>query len=114
MKMSMPVLQCGNCEPLKAGFHATTLGLSAVMGLYNAAAWLARRQRHLAVNATIYAALAIWEQRHVAHHLAELRRCHEAIPTLAPVVQPVPVVEAVPVGEAVPVDTAAPVGELAA
>jgi hypothetical protein len=40
------------------------------MGLYNGAAWLRRRQRHLAVNAVIYLALTIWEQRHVAHHLA--------------------------------------------
>ncbi len=79
MKMSMPVLQCGNCEPLKAGFHATALGLCAIMGLYNAAAWLSRRQRHLAVNAVVYAALSIWEQQHVAHHLAELRRCDDVV-----------------------------------
>jgi len=75
MKTSLPVLQCGNCEPMKAGFHAATLGLCAIMGLYNAAAWLSRRQRHLAFNAAIYTALTIWEQRHVAHHLAELRKC---------------------------------------
>ncbi len=90
MKMSLPVLQCGNSEPLKAGFHATTLGLCVVMGAYNLAAWLARRQRHLAVNAAIYTALSIWEQRHVAHHLAELRKCHEAIPEPAPVAEPTP------------------------
>lgn len=77
--MLMPVLHCGTCEPLKAGFHATTLGLCAVMGLYNIAAGLARRQRHLAVNAVVYTALIVWEQRHVAHHVAELRRCQEAL-----------------------------------
>lgn len=82
--MSLPVLECGNCEPLKAGFHATALGLCAVMGLYNAAAWLARRQRHLAVNAIVYTALTLWEQRHVAHHLAELRNGQDAD-------QPVPI-----------------------
>jgi len=38
------------------------------MGLYNAAAWLARRDRHLAVNTVLYAALILWEQHHVAHH----------------------------------------------
>jgi hypothetical protein len=83
MKMSLPVLQCGNCEPLKAGFHATALGLCAIMGLYNAAAWLSRRQRHLAFNAVVYAALSCWEQRHLSHHMAELRKCQE------PVEQPV-------------------------
>jgi hypothetical protein len=81
MKMSLPVLQCGTCEPLKAGFHATALGLCAIMGLYNAAAWLSRRQRHLAVNALVYTALSVWEQRHVAHHLAELRRCDDVVET---------------------------------
>lgn len=79
MKTDLPVLQCGNCEPLKAGFHAATLGLCAIMGLYNAAAWLSRRQRHLAVNAVIYTALTLWEERHVAHHLAELHKCHEPV-----------------------------------
>jgi hypothetical protein len=74
----LPVLQIGNCEPLKAGVHATALGLFAIMGLYNAAAWLSRRDSHLAVNAVIYTALTAWEQQHVAHHVATLRRCAEA------------------------------------
>ena len=66
-------LHCGHCEPFKAGVHATALGLFFVMGAYNVAAWLSRRERHLAINAVVYAALTAWEQRHVAHHLAELR-----------------------------------------
>jgi hypothetical protein len=74
MTTDLPVLHCGNCEELKLGFHATALGLSLVMGLYNAAAWLSRREPHLAINAALYAALTAWEQRHVAHHLVELRR----------------------------------------
>jgi hypothetical protein len=45
------------------------------MGLYNAAAWLGRRDQHLAVNAVLYSMLTIWEQRHVAHHLEAVRRC---------------------------------------
>jgi hypothetical protein len=77
MNMEMSVLRCGSCEPLKAGVHATALGLSALMGLYNAAAWLARREMHLAVNAVLYTALMAWEQKHVAHHLAELRRLQQ-------------------------------------
>ncbi len=39
------------------------------MGAYNTAAWLRRRQHHLAWNALIYTAAAVWESRHVAHHL---------------------------------------------
>jgi len=76
--MQLPVLQCGSCEPLKASVHGTALGLFAVMGLYNAAAWLARREQHLAVNAILYAALTAWEQQQVAHHIEALRRSQEA------------------------------------
>jgi hypothetical protein len=72
--MDLKVLECGSCEELKLGVHSAALALTVVMGLYNAAAWLSRRQRHLAVNAVLYAALSAWEQQHVAHHLAELRR----------------------------------------
>ena len=53
---------------------AAALGLAAICGLYNAAAWLSRREQHLAINTVIYAALIALEQRHVAHHIAELRR----------------------------------------
>jgi hypothetical protein len=74
MTMDLEVLKCGNCEELKFGMHATALGLAVVMGMYNAAAWLSRREAHLAVNAVLYAALTAWEQKHVAHHLAALRR----------------------------------------
>jgi hypothetical protein len=76
--MQLTVLQCGECETLKAGVHASALALVAVMGLYNAAAWLTRRDPHLAINAVLYAALAAWEQKHVAHHVRALRRCREA------------------------------------
>lgn len=68
-KPSLPILYPGNCEPLKAAFHGVALVLAAVMGAYNTAAWMRRRQPHLAVNAAIYLAAAVWEQRHVAHHL---------------------------------------------
>jgi hypothetical protein len=85
--MTMGVLKCGSCEPLKAGVHATALGLAVLMGLYNAAAWLSRREHHLAVNAVLYAALTAWEQKHVSRHVAELRRCRNAGPTI-PTVEP--------------------------
>jgi len=72
MRVQIDLLQPGSCEGLKAGVHATALGLSVVMGAYNAAAWLRRREPHLAVNAVLYAALTLWEQRQLAHHLARL------------------------------------------
>lgn len=74
MVTELKVLKCGNCEVLKAAVHGTALGLAALCGLYNAAAWLSRREQHLAVNAVLYAALTAWEQQHVAHHLATLNR----------------------------------------
>ena len=75
--MALRILQRGSCEPLKAGVHAAALGLFAIMGLYNVAAWLTRRQRHLAVNAALYSALVIVEQKQVGQHLAELKACRE-------------------------------------
>jgi hypothetical protein len=76
--MQLTVLQCGECETLKAGVHGSALALVAIMGLYNAAAWLSRRDPHLAINAVLYAALAAWEQKHVAHHVRALRRLRRA------------------------------------
>src|SRR5687767_15052341 len=75
--MELSILQRGSCEPLKAGVHAAALGLFAIMGLYNVAAWLTRRQTHLAVNALLYSSLIIVERKHVAQHLAEGRRCRQ-------------------------------------
>ena len=74
MTMELKVLDCGKCEPLKLGVHAAALGIAAVCGVYNAAAWLRRREQHLAINAVLYAALIAFEQCHVAHHVAALRR----------------------------------------
>jgi hypothetical protein len=68
------MLQCGECEGLKTSVHAATLALAAVCGFYNAAAWLKRREAHLAWNVVLYAALTAWERENVAHHLAVLRQ----------------------------------------
>jgi len=82
--MDMEIVQCGNCEELKAGVHAAALGLFVVMGAYNIAAWLCRRERHLAINAVVYTMLTAWEQQHVMHHLAELQKpTAESAPLLA-------------------------------
>ena len=82
MRTQLDVLECGSCETLKAVVHATALGLAVVMGVYNIAAWLRRREPHLAVNAVLYAALTAWERKHLAHHLAELRRPPEFEPAV--------------------------------
>jgi hypothetical protein len=87
MTMDLKVLKCGNCEPLKLGVHGVALGLAAVCGLYNAAAWLSRREQHLAVNTVLYMALIAFEQRHVAHHIAEMR---QPKPTDAALLEPTP------------------------
>jgi hypothetical protein len=75
----MSILEHGNCEPFKAAIHGATLSLALVMGLYNAAAWLHRRERHLWVNAVVYGLLTEYERRLVAHHINSCRN-------LAPVV----------------------------
>ncbi|MBI3490793.1 MAG: hypothetical protein HY047_03215 [Acidobacteria bacterium] len=74
MTMDMEILDRGTNEELKLGVHAAALGLAVVMGLYNAAAFLKRRERHLAVNTVLYAALTAWEQQHVVHHWTEIQR----------------------------------------
>ena len=76
--MSPPVLNCGNSERLKAAVHGVALVTAAVCGGYNIAAWLVRRERHLAINGLFYSAAVMWEIVHVRHHLA-------ARPALPPV-----------------------------
>jgi hypothetical protein len=97
MTLDLPVLKCGNCEPLKLGVHAGALGLAALCGMYNAAAWLSRRERHLAVNTVMYLVLTVWEQQHVAHHLATMRK---RLDTDAPPAPPVEVAAAEPAADA--------------
>lgn len=67
------MLSKGECEPFKACVHGAALGLCALMGLYNAAAWVNRRERHLAVNAIVYGLAVAFEQRHVTHHVRACR-----------------------------------------
>jgi hypothetical protein len=74
--MYVRALDSGTFEGIKAGVHGLALGLSAIMCLYNAAAWLQRRERHLAVNTIVYGGAIILEHQHVAHHCRTLRRLH--------------------------------------
>ena len=66
--MAFDILESGSRETFKGAIHAAALALAAVMGLYNSAAWMQRRKRHLAVNALVYAALVVFERQHVRHH----------------------------------------------
>ncbi len=68
--MQMTILESGEREMFKAAVHAVALGLTLVMDGYNLAAWLKRRERHLAVNTLVYTALAFFEVGHVVHHRA--------------------------------------------
>jgi len=63
------MLNVGRCEPLKAAVHGVLMVTASVCAAYNAAAWLKRRQRHLAVNAVVYGLAVWWERSHVLHHL---------------------------------------------
>jgi len=80
LDLKLTVLDCGSYETLKLGVHAATLGLAVVMGAYNAAAFLRRREHHLAANAVLYTALIALEYHHVAHHLALLRQAPCELP----------------------------------
>ena len=63
------MLESGEHETVKAGAHGLLGALAAVCLAYNVAAWVTRRERHLAINAVIYAALVGLEVRQVARHL---------------------------------------------
>jgi hypothetical protein len=71
------LLTDGQCEPLKAAVHGVLLATVAVCAAYNAAAWVRRRQRHLAVNAVVYGLAIIWERVRVRDHLVG---CTPAVP----------------------------------
>jgi hypothetical protein len=66
--MRLGLLDSGSCEAFKGCVHGGALGLVVLMGLYNAAAWLRRRERHLAINTVLYGAATIWEYQHVKRH----------------------------------------------
>ena len=64
------MLDSGQCEPLKAAVHGVVMVLAGICALYNTAAFVKRRQRHLALNAVFYASTVWVERCHVMHHLA--------------------------------------------
>jgi len=74
------MLDSGRCEPLKAAVHGVLFVTMGVCAAYNAAAWLKRRQSHLAINAVIYSAALWWERCHIVHHLAACPRPEPVAP----------------------------------
>jgi hypothetical protein len=75
------MLDVGQCEPLKAAVHGVLLATVAVCAAYNAAAWVKRRQRHLAINAVVYGLAVCWERAHVMHHLVACPGAKSALPS---------------------------------
>jgi hypothetical protein len=86
-RWELKVLDAGRCEPLKAAVHGVLLATMAVCAAYNSAAWLRRRQRHLAVNAVIYTAAVWWERCHIVRHLTACEGA-SASPAPAPARRP--------------------------
>jgi hypothetical protein len=80
-RWEVKLLESGRCEPLKAAVHGVLFATAAVCAAYNTAAWLRRRQRHLAINAVIYSAAVFWERCHIVHHLAA---CDGELPDRVP------------------------------
>lgn len=68
--MRLSILETGSRETIKGAVHGAALCLAALMWAYNFAAWLQRREPHLAVNTLVYTALVLFEREHVRHHLA--------------------------------------------
>ena len=60
----------GNAEKFKAGVHLALFALASMCLGYNAMAYAARRERHLAVNVLVYGSLAAYEVDQVYKHLA--------------------------------------------
>jgi hypothetical protein len=56
--LDLELLSSGRCEPLKAAVHGVLLVTMGVCAAYNTAAFLKRRQPHLAINAVIYGAMS--------------------------------------------------------
>lgn len=62
------ILDRGSDEIPKVAAHVLLGSVAAVCALYNVAAWLWRRERHLAINAVIYGALTALECYQIQRH----------------------------------------------
>ena len=62
-------LSRGHAEPFKGLVHGLAGGLCGLMFAYNTAAWLLRRERHLAANALVYGFAILFELVQTRRHL---------------------------------------------
>jgi hypothetical protein len=69
MGVNDPMLYPGHAERLKGAVHVVLGAFALTAGLYNAGAWLSRRDRHLATNVAVYAMVMVYEARQVWRHL---------------------------------------------
>ena len=68
-------LSRGHAEPFKGVVHALAGGLCGLMFTYNTAAWLLRRERHLATNALVYGFAVLFELSQARRHLDTETAC---------------------------------------
>jgi hypothetical protein len=68
----------GEAERVKGSVHAAAGAIVGLMAVYNAVAWWHRRERHLGVNAIVYAAGFALEAYQTRRHF--VRQDEEAIP----------------------------------
>ena len=61
--------QHGEWEVLKGGVHVALLLGVATCAVYNGAAWVFRRERHLAVNTAFYTAVGVVEVAQIVRHV---------------------------------------------
>ena len=80
LRIVSEMLDNGECEPAKAAVHGVLMATVAVCAAYNTAAWLKRRETHLAVNAILYTAAVWWERCHIVHHLRSCPARTSAVP----------------------------------
>jgi hypothetical protein len=66
-------LLSGHYEDFKGDCHAAMGVLAGAFALYNACAWLARGDAHLARNAAVYGSLAVLEYHQVQRHRERTR-----------------------------------------
>lgn len=59
----------GQAERVKGAVHGAAGAIVGAMALYNAVAWWYRRERHLGINAALYAAGFAWELYQTNRHL---------------------------------------------
>lgn len=57
-----------NSNAVKGAVHGALLSLATLCAVYNATAWRARKESHLARNAWVYSALVVFEGYQISQH----------------------------------------------